>query len=866
MAVRNVHPLSHFLRMAVVAGVESAVQIHIDRGDDLNARDDKGQTPLMLSAARNKAAICKLLIEAGADTDLLDPSARNALNIARAAGARDAAAVIESASQGKPTSIGSDYSNARVIKRQEQLEVSPLVAVTSPPPIEPEQFCSAAANVGSKAAGTRLGLQADDSDQAFDLAGWEAEEDRLAPAADHTISVAAFEIQTAVSEHQPVDTSADWDDFDVFLPDWAAPLPRADDADAHEKLRLVLLRAIREGSVPRTSIEDLTLNDDGSPNEEAGALLRMVINDLGAETDERFEYSASHESFEVFVSPEEQLEEEGMVGDAMSFIEDAAERRNNPLRIYQREFQRRALLTADAEVALGQTMECAVERALDALASWPIGISAVLVAARMVLSGAKSLRWMSSGLRTELLEIEAQTENSPNAVATLPLSGTGEEDERDSHFELDAKEFTGESEEFALNVQLLSGLAISTAHESPEWSSCRSALASLALSRGFLMELTDAVLVGGPESGHVFAFAMKTYRSARDQMVVTNLKLVFSIAKKYQFSGEPLDDLTQEGNMGLLKAVERFDWRRGHKFSTYATWWIRQHVGRYVADKGRTIRLPVHVYEQAQRIARDARTFEHEVGRAPTIQETAVRLEVSPSKVAAFVRASLEPISIHDLCVDDIIAVEDQDQFTARDPMEIVFDRQLPELLNRLLATLKTNDERILRLRFGIGVESAMTLADIGTHFELTRERIRQIETKALGLLKHASRMDWFVRAVKGHQPLKDKAVLDPDDTKSCAEPSDAPFERCSAERTARADAPNRDTRQVKSIETTQSEIDDLLGRARDFGFTIHDDRAGASGKLWVNIFEARDSRTQALVRDLTDLGFKFWRWKGYGR
>ena len=312
----------------------------------------------------------------------------------------------------------------------------------------------------------------------FDLAGWKAEEDQPAPEGDPTLSAAAVEVQSAITEHQPIDTSAAWDDIEAFLPDLATPLPRADDMEARERLRLVLLRAIREGSVPQWAVDNLALGDDGEPDPEASALLGMVINDLGAETDERFEYSTPHESFEVFVAPEEKPGEEDAVAEALAFVDNLADRRNDPLRIYQRAFQRQSLLTAEAEAALGQAMERGLDKALDALASWPSGVGSVLDAAKRVAAGTKSLRWLSSGPQVEPEETEpapsAELKTDPSAELELPAEGevVGAQGESDSQFGLDAKESSDELAKFCANAEFLSGLAVGTSTDTPEWEAC----------------------------------------------------------------------------------------------------------------------------------------------------------------------------------------------------------------------------------------------------------------------------------------------------------------------------------------------------------------------------------------------------------
>lgn len=700
-----------------------------------------------------------MLLDVGAGAELLDPTGKDALAIALAAGALDAVSVItahlsKSDQGGLNDSADPSLATFGVPKHvAQESAVSPYR--WSAPPVEvADSVATAAVLLAVDYPALSKGLLANeetfdavDGQIAFDLTGWEPENDKLPPENDPALSVAAVEVQSAISGHQPIDTSADWEGFEVFLPNQATPLPRADDAEARERLRLVLLRAIREGSVPGSAIEDLTLDDDGESNEEACALLSMVVNDLGAETDERFEYSAAHESFEVFVASEEQPDEEELVAEALAFVDDLARRQNEPLRIYQRELQREALLTAEAEIALGQAMQRGIEKALDALAMWPSGISVLLEAAKQVASGAKTLRWLSSGPQAEPQEMAFPPGGEPETEAEIPAQIIDTEDERDSQLGINPKESIDELSKFSACVELLSGVAISTNADDREWRSCRGVLASLGLSRGFLMELADSVVGGDDESARAFEQEINAYRRARDQMTVANLKLVFSIAKKYRFSGEPLDDLLQEGNIGLIKAADRYDWRRGFKFSTYATWWIRQQVGRYIADKSKTIRLPVHIYEKAQRIVQSSRVFESRNMRAPSIDEIAAMVDLSARKVASLVRASLDTLPIHEIeALDDLIAVDAKHQFMGRDPVDVIADKQLVRAVDRVVGTLKRKEESVMRMRFGIGIWDSMTLEEIGARLDLTRERIRQIEAGAIRRLKHPARLDQLLR------------------------------------------------------------------------------------------------------------------------
>jgi RNA polymerase primary sigma factor len=869
MAVQDAPPLSRFLRMAVVAGVESAVRIHIDRGDDLNARDDKGQTPLMLSAARNKASICKLLLDAGADADLLDPAGRSALNIAQDAAAIEAAMAIEAACM--PRTVQDDvFHEPPVISHESQRaqaandsqssrhleDGSAALAEAASADMEP------ASNLGAAPA---IDLDLADDGADFDLAGWVAEEELPPPEDDPTLTANAFEIQSAISEHEPIDTSADWEGFEALLPERATPLPRADDAEARERLRQVLLRAIREGSVPAALIDDLARGDDGEPDSEAVALLCMVINDLGAETDDRFEYWAPHESFEVFVTPEEKPDEEDALDEAMAFVDELAGHRNHPLRIYQRELQGEALLTAEAEVALGQAMEHGVEKALDVLAAWPSGIGAVLIAAKKVASGAKPLRWLSSGPPIELHEAETIPSAEPDTESEPTTDVPGAEDDGDSQFGLDAKESIGELEELRVNAELLSGLAVGASQDAPGWNACRNAVASLGLTRNYLMELADSTLAGEPEPSRAFGQAMKAYRRARDQMAVANLKLVYSIAKKYLFSGQPLDDLLQEGNIGLIKAVDRYDWRRGFKFSTYATWWIRQQVGRYVADKSKIIRLPVHAYETTQRIAQAARAFELRNGQAPTVEEIAELVGLPIKKVLALNRVAMEPLPLHEIDrLDDCIAADAKDEYTARDPMDIVEDIQLVGAIDRFLETIKPKEARVLRMRFGIGTQESMTLDEIGKRLDVTRERIRQIEAVALRKLKHPARLEQLLRELNGAPPQSGQGEEPSDDSD---DEDDGDTLEDSGDTVAQLKKAARSTPvNERPNDSAPKPLEKILSHARAIGISVEDYSEGTDRRIWVHITEASDGHSRKLVRKLIELGFSFWPGKGYWR
>lgn len=236
--------------------------------------------------------------------------------------------------------------------------------------------------------------------------------------------------------------------------------------------------------------------------------------------------------------------------------------------------------------------------------------------------------------------------------------------------------------------------------------------------------------------------AVKDGQAAQEHLIKANSRLVVSVAKKYVGRGVPFLDLIQEGNIGLIRAVKKFDYRRGYKFSTYATWWIRQAVTRAIADQGRTIRVPVHMYEQINRLTRTSRQLVQELGRDPTTEEIAERLGVPPRKVEQIIRVSQRPLSLEmpvgeeeDSYLGDFI--EDDE---AESPTDSASQTMLRQVIDEIFESLTPREVRILQLRFGLVDGYSYTLEEVGKKFGVTRERIRQIEAQALGRLRHPSR------------------------------------------------------------------------------------------------------------------------------
>lgn len=747
---RPVKPMNPLLRMAVLAGVETAVRLHIRRGDNLDARDSGGATPLMLAAGRRKGGVVALLLSAGADPSLMDPSGLDAIGYAERSGAAECAdlirAVLASAlvhcppTEAEGESVVPSGPDDRCSKcadvslyggetvcdevmgaADESGETGLYTRKTTPyseasngdPANEPSESAEppedAAPNITELEAASECMADSSDQDAPEDelcFGGWEPEEESVAPEGNAAVAEEVRAVHEAIGRHKAVDSDEDWGDVVAFLPERALPLAREDGEGLC--VRSLLLRAVREGSIPEYFLVEVCREANGSRNEEAERLLSFVLGDLGSSIDERDESDGA--PFE----PGETFAEEPVLSEAMAYAEELASGRNEPLRLYLRGFKG-ALLEAEEELALGRAMEEAGEAALDALAAWPAGVASVIEAGRRVACGEADVESFSSGPEP----------SDDGDLATL----VHESDSEDDAVELDrdASAFVaavGEVEASAgSNVRL------------------RAALTAANLSRGFLLELAKAA--GGQGAGSDFSAAVTRQAAARERMILSNLRLAFSLAKKYMRSGEPLEDLVQEGNIGLMKAVERYDWRKGFRFSTYATWWIRQQISRAIADKSRTIRIPVHMHETIRRTEREREEFEARAGRPEKLEETASRMGLAVWRTRRILELSEGTVSLDEpdaetgLPLGEVLPGPESE-----DPYLSAEATSLRSTLLSMIGELKEREGEIVTLRFGLGDEDPMTLEEVGQRFDVTRERIRQIEAKALRRLAHPTRKE----------------------------------------------------------------------------------------------------------------------------
>ncbi len=907
-ATPSPQPVNRLLWMAAAAGAEAEVRLHIARGDYLEWTDKRGLTPLMVAASRDRAKICTLLLEAGVDASALDAGGRDALTIARAAGALAAAdaiarwvpqgAIAPTIDAGASISIepigrlaqiasmpggaregASEVAAGRIASSLEEDE--PFEAIFGDwEPAEPAQAPPDAPEFARMETlrQRRIGRhQAIDSRAPWDVADapeerledlfgdWEAVETTTPPAnRPDLVQIEALR-QRRIVEHAPIDDSAAWDDLKVDLPEFSKPLPRADDADFQSGIRRLALLALREGSVPRLSIEDL-LSERGDAEMRdlvAEQQLLVMLGELGAAADDRLAHQVGDDSFEVFVDPIESVAEGQEVDEALAFFEDLRSGRNDPLRIYLRSVGNRPLLKAEREAALAKAMEAAIERALDALAFWPAGLRALLDSAAGAAASPAALGSIVATMREE-----AEAEPDVGESNEQPVATSAEDEDEDDEAAAFVAEPMGSIADALEAFAAIRDIAEAPAGGPGRGDRIRERLGALRFRRPFLAKLADFASDDHGAEATAYRAAISDLIARRDEMTRANLRLVYAAAKRYVYTGVPLDDLIQEGNIGLLKAVDRFDWRRGFKFSTMAMWWIKQQISRSVADTAFLIRLPVHVHEKTSKLRSLVEAFERANGREPTDAERAGLLGVSAPKLHTLARPASEPLSIEDA---EALGAFDLD--AEADPMDALADQQIERLVSEKISTLKRRSELVVRMRTGIGVNEALTLEQVGLAFEVTRERVRQIEAKAMRTLASVRSREEL--AIATGRPPPNRTSVAPGDSEEDGDEGDqseggeaAPILSDAAGRSKTEQAPKEvaasgDPADPDALEPSMRGI---FEAARELGLDVEVGFEDSRARVFVAEFLQTDRHRRKLVRDMLQMGFVREPGKGYRR
>jgi RNA polymerase primary sigma factor len=703
--------LNPLFRLAAISGVEAAISFHIRRGDDLNARDTNGATPLILAAARKNKGAIKLLIDAGANPTLVDPKGMDALAYALRTNCSEAVEMLTAALK---------MNSADVIATAKSVVENPEPSIDNVEGSSPNQAellvkkgvvqtCSVLPQISKTDA-----LLLDDTPLGTVFESeWVAEEDVETPVGDKSVVEMVKNIHKVIGQHKVLDSDEDWGDIDLYLPERSAFW---DSGEVEEVFRPILLTAIREKIVSERMIIGACLNNDESRNEEAERFLGFVVGEFGAVVTESKGFDVTGAflddlSLDDLSLDELSLEEKFLLDNAIEFVRDLASGYNEPFRFYSKNL-RGKLLEAEEELTLGREMEEAMHDALAALARWPEGLALLFDVSDKVALGEADAESFCGGFEL-LLDDESTDQADIN----------DEEGKR-------SNEVSG----------FVSAIAV-VRDAIGDFNLTEEALAAANLSRGFLVGLARQAKGNPAVKGFINALERQSF--ARERMIQCNLRLALSIAKKYQWSELPLDDLVQEANIGLIKAVERYDWRKGFRFSTYATWWIRQQVTRAIANTAKAVRAPVHIQELARRIIREREEAEILLGRSEPEIESAKRNGMPLSKMWMILSM-----------FDDVESLDEIDSDTGHSRADLLVDWDAPlsstlvehaslcSTISRMLDELDARSRDVIVYRFGLEAKEEMTLEQIGQCSGVTRERIRQIESKAMEKLSIDKRKD----------------------------------------------------------------------------------------------------------------------------
>lgn len=795
--------MNPLLKLAISSGARDSVRVLVSRGVDVNATDPGGRSPLMLAASRGDLAICSILLTAGADRALVDGVGRDALSHAVAGGHHDIAALLQ---PHMPTAI------------------SPQTARTAAEPL----------------------------DQAFEVDGeWEAESETATPAHDPSATVAALAVQEVLDEFEAVDDWTDWNDIEVNLP-VLLPEERLRRSAGLEPgdLRSDLEDSLASGRILLGPIVDRVAGSDHQHARELRNRLEVVCGDLGIVIEDDASYPLSGRAAVRLADTSDRIDE------ALSFFEQLGSRHTDPLFQFSRDFARYHLLGREDEQEIGREIEIASEFALQAFVGHPLALESMLELLGKVESGEKSAVFVIDADSGEPDEAGTSPET---AQSNLPFPEPAVDSETEAVDDVQVR-----SQQASLEVikALVSELRAEAGRRHRSSDRMVVLLRKISVRWSVLVQISDRICRQHPQiiETERLSASITTVRTAQGRLFHSNIRLVYSIARKYSFRELPFADLVQEGCIGLLRAVEKFRYRLGFKFSTYATWWVRQAITRALADQERLVRLPVHMVESIGVLNRTVREIEAS-GITASVTALSKRLSIDPKKIKRILEVQGEMLSLDD--GDEGHAVRDSLADPGRSLEELIELRSLEKNVRAALETLDSRSARVLQKRFGIGDDDDMTLEEVGASFGVTRERIRQIEAKALRRLRHSSRLKFW----QGYAP--DRVDDDADDESSNAEAVEDGENESGVAATVPLKARNPKASDIRTRERHNGgrvkDQDDAHNLAFLRELPIHDLRSQGHGVL-IEFHPAGGRYNRQIQGELRALGFEYVPGRGYWR
>lgn len=720
-------------RMALLNGAVESVRLHLRGEEVVNGVDGAGRSPLMLAASRGHAEVCRLLLAEGADPEIRDKNGHDALAVALACSHAEIATLLSNVctNSNEPLQHTAETDNlpiseangctAATDRIEEALDAGDSVVGIPSRRIDRYSYGASTAPEQSQSSES---CKRQDADVLLELSDWEEETDDVPPPNDELYARKAGDLQAQISDHTPIDTDSGWEEVALELPELSDLIRYHVSLDPQEEqsLRRFLLAALRDGRISNaTIIHELgTESGDGlHRGADLEACLRIVLGDMGVVIDD--DDFIMERSIDANADDEADFGSEASEG--LAFLGQLQANLSDPFVQYIRELSVDRL-TREDETGLAMEMESGRIEALTGVAQSPKARARLLTDVARILVGRAPSRYLlpvgheAENANSNVDVGEDQTDNHYSNVVTAPEVGNASVPE---------KLYNG-----------LAAIANCCRQTEPDTTMLAKHLLAVSLRSEYFSELVQ-IAKDDPHSRNAeVCIRSGTGREARakQHLVEANLRLVVWTARKFGPS-LPLMDRIQEGSMGLIRAVEGFDYRRGVKFSTYAVWWIRQAIGRAIADKSRTIRLPVHVHDALRKIRKALASMHVEIGEEPDIDRVARITGLTAAQVRKYLSVPDKPTPFE----YDTLVCHGVDAVPTPTLYERLWASESSASVRNHLNCLKDREKEVICRRFGIGgVEQ--TLEEIAQFFGVSRERIRQIESKALKKLAHPSRRE----------------------------------------------------------------------------------------------------------------------------